>query len=300
MAAIRAASWSMISSKVWAPGKNWPCLARNSRTSGSSPPMRRRNQVVEVADHLAIGCEVLEAYRPDRVGHARDVLVEHLTAQPRHELVEALAGVGFEEVVVLQPAQALPDVLGQAVEPVQPLGRHVAQQLAEVAVVRAVVGRIGRLGKPSLDAGTFLRHDLVELSSDVAEHVPQPVPLEGLLPPALEPVHQVAQPGEVGARRVARPPATLHQAAQGLGEVALGHHVVRERVDDLFGIEVGELLAPVPARIPGALRQRVGGVLPLAGARTVQRGQVTRVRRVRGHPGALIGGRSCRPRCVPC
>ncbi len=42
IAAIRWASWSMMSSKVWAPGKNRPCLARNSRTSGSRPPMRSR------------------------------------------------------------------------------------------------------------------------------------------------------------------------------------------------------------------------------------------------------------------
>ena len=42
IAAIRWASWSMMSSKLWAPGKNRPCLARNSRTSGSRPPMRSR------------------------------------------------------------------------------------------------------------------------------------------------------------------------------------------------------------------------------------------------------------------
>ena len=41
-AAIRSASWSMMSSKVRAPGKNRPCFARNSLASGSRPPIRWR------------------------------------------------------------------------------------------------------------------------------------------------------------------------------------------------------------------------------------------------------------------
>ena len=123
----------------------------------------------------------------------------------------------------------------------------------------ASVGPVGgRLVQAPLHAGAFLGHDLVELAADVAEHVAEPVALEGLLAPPLEPVHQVAQAGQVRARRVARPPATLHQATQRLGQVALGHDVVGQRVHDLVGVEVGDVLAAVPARVPGAPGERAG------------------------------------------
>ena len=36
-----------------------------------------------------------------------------------------------------------------------------------------------------------------------------------------------------------RAPAALHQPAERLGQVALGHHVVGERIEDLVGLEVG-------------------------------------------------------------
>ena len=95
---------------------------------------------------------------------------------------------------------------------------------------------------------------------------------------------QVAQARQVGARRVARSPAALHEAAERLGEVAVGHHVVGQRVHDLVRIEVRELLRPVPARVPGAARQRRArpGAVAEAGR------EVARVRRVarsraRGH-----------------
>ena len=54
IAAIRSASCSMMSSRVWAPGKNWPCLERNSDASGSPPASRSLEQAVEVADHLTV------------------------------------------------------------------------------------------------------------------------------------------------------------------------------------------------------------------------------------------------------
>ncbi len=82
------------------------------------------DQLVEVADHLAVGGEVLRAHRPDRLGHPGDELVEDLALEPLDQLVEALARVRLEEVVVLQAADPLPDVGRQAVELVEPLGRR--------------------------------------------------------------------------------------------------------------------------------------------------------------------------------
>ena len=186
------------------------------------------DQLVEVADHLAVRGEVLRAHRLDRLGHPFDELVEHLALELLDELVEPLARVRLEEVVVLQAADPLADVRRKAVELVEPLGRHVAEHRPQVLGRLAVVGP-RRLVEPPLDARPLLGDDLLELAPDVAEDVVELVALEHLLAPALEPLDQVAQAGHVAARRVAGPPAALHQAAKRLGEVALGHHVVGER-----------------------------------------------------------------------
>ena len=47
------------------------------------------------------------------------------------------------------------------------------------------------------------------------------------------------------------PPAALHQPAERLAEVALGHDVVGERVEDLVGVEGRDRLRAVPARVSG-------------------------------------------------
>ena len=65
------------------------------------------DELVEVADHLAVGGEILRCHRLDRVGHAGHELVEDLALQPLDELVELVARTGLEEVVVLEPADLL-------------------------------------------------------------------------------------------------------------------------------------------------------------------------------------------------
>ena len=91
------------------------------------------DELVEVADHLAVGREVLRRHRPDGVGHAGHELVEDLPAEPLDELVEALAGVGLEEVVVLQAADPFADVGRQRVELVEPPRGDVAEHRPEAA-----------------------------------------------------------------------------------------------------------------------------------------------------------------------
>ena len=189
-------------------------------------------------------------------------LVEDLALELRDELVEPLARGRLHEVVVLEAADLLAEVGRQRVELVEPAGGRVAQHLAQVLGdgLAGRVRRIGRLVEAALDARPFVADDLVELAPDVAEDVVEPVALEHLLAPPLEPLHQVAQAGHVAAGRIARPPAAVHQAAERLGEVALGHHVVGERVDDVVGVEVGDLLRPVPGRVAGRAGERVGGL----------------------------------------
>ena len=251
----------MMSSNVRAPGKNAPVLGQELRRVRVAATDPLADQLVEVAHHLAVGGEVLRAHRPDRLGHPLDELIEDLALEPLDELIEALARVRLEEVVVLQAADPLPDVRGEAVELVEPFGRR--RRGASTAGRRASRRRRVRDASSSRRStpGPLLGDDLVELAPDVAEHVVELVALEHLLAPALEPIDQVAQAGHVAARRVAGPPAALHQPAERLGEVALGHDVVGERAQDLVGVEVGDLLAAVPGRVacrPGE-RVRAGG-----------------------------------------
>ena len=270
----------MMSSKLWAPGKNRPCLARNSRTSGSRAADPLADQLVEVADHLAVRGEVLGRHRADRVATcprrtgrapaARAARRARRTARGRRAPgSRTRAGRGSAPRRRRAGRRA-----GRAAWP-----RRRASICAQVRVARRV-RRADALGQPPLDARPLLGHDLVELAPDVAEDVAQPVSLEQLLAPALEAVHQVLQAGQVGARRVARPPAALHQPAQRLRQVALGHDVVGERVDDLVGIEVGDPWLP-SQREYRARRARAARGRPSSAAR-LARAPVERPSRSRG------------------
>jgi hypothetical protein len=74
-------------------------------------------------------------------------------------------------------------------------------------------------------------------------------------------------------------PAALHQPPQRLGEVALGHDVIGERVEDLVGVERRDRLRSIPAGVARcAGEERVAAGDPPAGGP-----QVTRIRREAGH-----------------
>ena len=202
-------------------------------------------------------------------------LVEDLALELLDQLVEPLARGRLHEVVVLQAADPLADVGRQRIELVEPPGGRIAQHLAQV-VGHGLAGRVATPGR----AGARRRarssvDDLLELLADVAEHVVELVALEHRLALPLQPLHQVAQAGHVAAGRVARPPAAVHQAAERLGEVALGHHVVGERVDDLVRVEVGDLLRPVPGRVAGGPGE---GIRRLARRRPAAAGRPARGR----------------------
>ena len=130
-----------------------------------------------------------------------------------------------------------------------------------------------------LDPRPFLRDDLLQLLADIREDVAELVALLELLTLAAQPFAKVVESGEIRPRRVAGPPAALHQPAKRLGQVALGHDVVGQGVKDLVGVESRDRLGPVPAgvaRRPGKERianRRLAGRLP----------QVARVGAERGH-----------------
>ena len=271
------------------------------------------DQLVEVADHLAVRGEVLGRHGPDGLRHARHELVEHLALELLDELVESLTRRWLEEVVVLQPADPFAEVAGEAVELVEPTGGDVAQHRTES---RVGVGT-RRLVEPSLDAGPLLGDDLLELTPDVAEDVVELVALEHLLALALESLHQVLEPGEVAPGGIAVAPAALHQPAERLGDVAFGHDVVGEGIEDLVGIEVGRRTGCRPSaniappgstrRRPTPLRLRRGGrarraaPAPARPAAPGARPAAPSGPRSRGSGEyAVTGGRPSRPGSGPC
>ena len=81
----------MMSSRVRAPGKNCPCCARNARDVRVAAGEPLLEQPVEVADHLAVGGEILRRDVAERLRQAVHVLVEELAAKPLQQLVEAVA-----------------------------------------------------------------------------------------------------------------------------------------------------------------------------------------------------------------
>ena len=201
------------------------------------------------------------------------------------------------EVVVLEPADARPDVGRQGVEGVQPLRGDLAQHPLEVRILRlrssdlarsrAAVSRLRRglargvrlRVEPSLDAGPLRLDDLVELLAHVRQRIRQRALPQELLAPVAQAVEEVAQAAQVAARRVAPPQSALHEPAHGLRHVAVLEHVVRQRVDDLVGREVGHVLRAVPAPVLGGGRQ----VAVTAGGAHVRPAEVTGIGREEGH-----------------
>ena len=231
-------------------------------------------QLIEVAHHLAVGGEVLRRHRPDGIGHAGGELVEDLLPETLNQRIEPFAGARFKEVVGLETPDPFADVERQGIELIEPPRRHVSKHRAEGRLV-GVVGGIGLGGQvdgrgafsprptlaglvqPTPDAGPLFVDDGVELPADFGQDVVQLVPIQELLPAAIESLPQVTEAGHVAAGHVAGPPATFHQAPQGLGQIALGHHVIREGIHDLARLEIGQSLCAIPTRVPRACREAV-------------------------------------------
>ena len=185
---------------------------------------------------------------------------------------------------------------------VEPLRGDVAQHVAHRRVLlRGLVhggpgvARSGRRLEPALDPGAFLGHDVLELRPDVAEHIAKLVAIEQLIAPALQPLEQVVEAREILARGVGSAPAALDETPQRLPDVALGHHVLGERVDDLVRLEIHDGLRAVPARVASPPGERTVGGRRLSPGR---RAQMTGVGGVARH--GVSASRACRPGSGPC
>ena len=158
---------------------------------------------------------LLGAHAGQRVGGAFEEGVGHLAAQLLDQLLEALPGLGGDEVVVLERADAPGRVVGLEVERHAALGGHVAGDLLAALVARGL-GLVEQL----VDGRPLVLLDVVELAGQLG-HAAVGVALGqhlGPAPPQL--VEQVAQPGHLLA--VGRLEARPQQAPQSVVEVAAG------------------------------------------------------------------------------
>ena len=161
-------------------------------------------ELVEVADHLPVGGELLRGRAPDRVRHATDELVEHLLAELLDQGVEALAGARLHEVVLLEAPDPAADVGRQLVELVEALGGRVAEHRPQRRIDRLLGARRraspaasaagrrllpGGAVEPLLDPCPLLGDDLVQLAPDVGQHIAELVAVQQLLPAASQAVH---------------------------------------------------------------------------------------------------------------
>ena len=233
-----------------------------------------------------------------------DELVEDLPAELLHEGLEALAGAGLHEVVLLEAPDPVADVGRQVVELVEALRGGVAEHRPEGRVDRRrpadarahrAVGalrrrsarRAGRPGRRrpaaaarSRRASTPARSSATISSSspaDVGQHVAELVPVEQLLAPRREPVAsgRAGRPCRRGSRSVERQPRSMSRR-RAASQVALGHHVVGQRVEDLVGRQVRHGLAAVPAASSGP-----PGRGPRSPARSIPAARVAQVAPVR-------------------
>ena len=181
-------------------------------------------------------------------------------------------------------------------------------------------GRIGRVGRrrrrrgggriePALDAGSFGRRRCRRAPGGSRRGRRR-----GRAAPAASSRSRSSR--SMRSRRPARSPRVGSPVRQprsisrrsASAEVAIGHDVVRERVQDLVGVEVGDRLAPVPARIPrgpsdgaGRDRRRSASVRrpSRAGAPPASPGPVD-PGSTRSSGRAVIGGRRSRRGRDPC
>ena len=138
-AAMRSASCSSSSSRVdGLPGNMSPNCSMNCSKLGSRSlaPLALLEHLVEGVVGVAHAGHLLGAHRRQRLGRPLEEGVGHLPAQLLDQLLELLAGLGGDEVVVLQGLDPARQVARLQVEGHAALGGHVVGDLGPALVAR--------------------------------------------------------------------------------------------------------------------------------------------------------------------
>ena len=185
---------------------------------------------------------LLGAHVGERVGRPLEEGLGHFASQLLDQLLEALAGLGGDEVVALERVDAAGRVVGLEVEGHAALGGHVAGDLLAALITRG----LGLLDQV-VDGGPLVLFDVVELAAQLGQ-APVGVALgQHFRPAPAQLLEQVAQTGHLLA--VGRLEARAQEAAQRVVEVTAGEQVVGQARQQVVGVEVGELLGAVPLGI---------------------------------------------------
>ena len=210
---------------------------------------------VEGVECLAHVLELCRVGIAERLGHLVEVGPGDLLAQPLHQLLEVLAGLGGDELVALQAAHLAGQVVGQQVELHPALGGHLVGDL-----LAALVAGVAGVGLQLLDAEALLLQHVLQLGGDLGVGPAEVALLEQLLALHAELVEQFAQTLDLLA--VGRLPAAVEHALQRLLQVAVGQQVVRQLLQDRVGVVDRRLLGAVPPPVvepPGHPRPRYVG-----------------------------------------
>ena len=201
---------------------------------------------VEVLQHLPEPLEVLRSHALERLLHALHEGLQHLLAERLHQLLEEPPGFRIHELVLRELLDLPAGVVRELVEGLAPLGGHLLQ-LAEAFLGNLpALGALARLGEPPLDALALRLADRLELLLDVVEGRAEIVAVQLALAPLAHALHEVPQAGQLALRSLQAP---LEEPAERALEIALGHQLLGHGVQEILGVEVPDLLRPVPARV---------------------------------------------------
>ena len=225
--------------------------------------------LVEVAHHFAHGLHLLRGHVLHLVAHLLGDVLGHLAFEQVQQFLELLLRVGVHEVVIHEALNLAADAVGQVVQLVQvALGALMQQAVQGALLLLALHVRRFRLGRrvvqPLLDAGALGTEDVVQPFLEVVHHGVQVALLQLLAALLLELLHELAQVGHLGTVSVLH--TVAEQVAQGAGQVAVLQQVVGQRVHQVAGVNVKNLLRAIPLGVAVALVKH--GRPPAAGPHT--------------------------------
>ena len=203
--------------------------------------------LVQLAHHVADSRQVLPLHLLDRAFHTLEHLVDHLLLQALHQLVELLARLVVDELVIAQPLDLAAKVVGQPVQLLVALAGDALHQLLRVRGLRLVQAALDSL----LLGVDHLLHLFAQLLHRGVEVVAAELAL-ARLPKLLEQLLE--------ARHVGRSPSK--QPLEGGVKVAVVHQVIRERIEHVPGVKVVQPLGPVPTRVPKLHGITLAGLQP--------------------------------------
>ena len=201
---------------------------------------------IQVLQHLPEPLEVLWSHALERLLHALHEGLQHLLAERLHQLLEEPPGLRIHELVLRELHDLPAGIVRELVEGLAPLGGHLLQLAQALLGNLPALGALARLGEPPLDSLALRLADRLELLLDVVEGGAEVVAVQLALAPLAHALHQVPQAGQPSLRSLHAP---LEQPAQGALEIALGHQLLGHGVQEILGVEVPDLLRPVPARV---------------------------------------------------